>query len=133
MELSYGDTKVLLPGVCCWCSAGLTSKAICFLEEGRFFFARKREEKKGFGCFVRLLGVFLLHVCVLWGCFLFFARQHEFFGFGGRGVFFRRHTTPKRGNPALTTPQLHQGTTPPADFAGPALDLRVRRHCATLP
>ena len=48
------------------------------------------------GVFVLFGGIFF---CFL-GFFLVFARQRDFFG----GVLFRRHTTPKRGIPALPTP-----------------------------
>ena len=65
---------------------GVPAKSINFLEEGSFFFARKRVRKNGvflspfWGAFVLLGGVFALFggVFVLF-FFFFFARQRDFF------------------------------------------------------
>ena len=73
-----------------------------FFGRGHFFFARKRDKRKWgiFSVFSWCFSFLFGGVFVLFGCVLFFVRQRDFLG----GVFFRRHTTPKRGIPALTMP-----------------------------
>ena len=84
---------------------GLPEKLITF-SRGQFFFARIRGEKGVF--FVFLGGGLVLFggVFVLLGCFFVFRAPARMFFL----VFssYRRHTTPKRGIPALATAPNHQ-------------------------
>ena len=116
----------------CWCS-GLTSKTNYFLEEGSFCFARKRD------LFLCVLlpsfgGVLMLYggVFVFFWCFFAFHAPADFCWV----FFFRRHTTPKRGIPALHTREHHHHTKQQTSHCTPlqsALGKRLRaRHSAAM-